>query len=127
MWTKTKFGRNSRPRQGNTPMARPNPARPPSSTTTRHSGTFVFDAERSRRGYGINMFCMSMMTEENRKASRPMKAAYLNNSDDPGAARSHPSKRTLESYSRARRAATLTHRQARRHRRPLFSRVAAIN
>ena len=31
-------------------------------------GTFVFDAERSREGYGINMFCMSLMKEENRKA-----------------------------------------------------------
>ena len=24
-------------------------------------GTYVFDAERSRRGYGINMFCMSLL------------------------------------------------------------------
>jgi len=31
-------------------------------------GTFVFDAERSRQGYGINMFCMSLMKEENRRA-----------------------------------------------------------
>jgi hypothetical protein len=31
-------------------------------------GTFVFDAERSRQGYAINMFCMSLMKEENRKA-----------------------------------------------------------
>jgi hypothetical protein len=31
-------------------------------------GTFVFDAERSRQGYGINMFCMSLMKDENRKA-----------------------------------------------------------
>jgi protocatechuate 4,5-dioxygenase alpha chain len=26
-------------------------------------GTFVFDAEKSRQGYGINMFCMSLMKE----------------------------------------------------------------
>jgi protocatechuate 4,5-dioxygenase alpha chain len=31
-------------------------------------GTFVFNAERSRQGYGINMFCMSLMKDENRKA-----------------------------------------------------------
>src|SRR4029077_1155143 len=31
-------------------------------------GTFVFDAERSRQGYGINMFCMSLMKDDNRKA-----------------------------------------------------------
>jgi len=31
-------------------------------------GTFVFDAERSRQGLGINMFCMSLMQDENRKA-----------------------------------------------------------
>jgi protocatechuate 4,5-dioxygenase, alpha chain len=40
-------------------------------------GTFVFDAERSRRGYGINMFCMSLMKEENRKAFKANEAEYL--------------------------------------------------
>src|SRR5437588_6742817 len=40
-------------------------------------GTFVFDAERSREGYGINMFCMSLMKEENRKAFKANEADYL--------------------------------------------------
>jgi protocatechuate 4,5-dioxygenase alpha chain len=40
-------------------------------------GTFVFDAERSRQGYGINMFCMSLMKEENRKAFLANEAEYL--------------------------------------------------
>lgn len=40
-------------------------------------GTFVFDAERSRKGYGINMFCMSLMTAENRAAFKANEAAYL--------------------------------------------------
>jgi protocatechuate 4,5-dioxygenase, alpha chain len=40
-------------------------------------GTFVFDAERSRQGYGINMFCMSLMKEDNRKAFKADEAAYL--------------------------------------------------
>src|SRR3982074_418893 len=40
-------------------------------------GTFVFDAERSREGYGINMFCMSLMKEENRKAFKAAEAEYL--------------------------------------------------
>ena len=40
-------------------------------------GTFVFDAERSRRGYHINMFCMSLMKEENRKAFKANEAEYL--------------------------------------------------
>src|SRR3990167_6928040 len=40
-------------------------------------GTFVFDAERSRRGYGINMFCMSLMKDENRKAFKANEAEYL--------------------------------------------------
>ncbi|MFL6799436.1 MAG: protocatechuate 4,5-dioxygenase subunit alpha [Xanthobacteraceae bacterium] len=40
-------------------------------------GTFVFDAERSRQGYGINMFCMSLMKEENRKAFKANEADYL--------------------------------------------------
>lgn len=40
-------------------------------------GTFVFDAERSRQGYGINMFCMSLMKDENRQAFRANEAEYL--------------------------------------------------
>jgi len=37
----------------------------------------VFDAERSRQGYGINMFCMSLMVDENRKAFKANEAEYL--------------------------------------------------
>jgi protocatechuate 4,5-dioxygenase, alpha chain len=40
-------------------------------------GTFVFDAERSRQGFGINMFCMSLMQDENRKAFKANEAEYL--------------------------------------------------
>lgn len=40
-------------------------------------GTFVFDAERSRRGYHVNMFCMSLMKAENRKAFKDNEAEYL--------------------------------------------------
>jgi len=40
-------------------------------------GTFVFNAERSRQGYGINMFCMSLMKAENRKAFKENEAEYL--------------------------------------------------
>jgi protocatechuate 4,5-dioxygenase, alpha chain len=40
-------------------------------------GTFVFDAERSRQGYHLNMFCMSLMKEENRKAFKANEAGYL--------------------------------------------------
>ena len=40
-------------------------------------GTFVFDAERSRQGYGINMFCMSLMKEDNRKAFKANEPEYL--------------------------------------------------
>ena len=40
-------------------------------------GTFVFDAERSRKGYHVNMFCMSLMKEENRKAFKANEAEYL--------------------------------------------------
>ena len=41
-------------------------------------GTFVFDAERSRQGYHLNMFCMSLMKAENRKAFKANEAEYLN-------------------------------------------------
>ena len=40
-------------------------------------GTFVFDAERSREGYSINMFCMSLMKDANRKAFKANEAEYL--------------------------------------------------
>jgi protocatechuate 4,5-dioxygenase alpha chain len=40
-------------------------------------GTFVFDAERSREGYGINMFCMSLMKDDNRKAFKADETEYL--------------------------------------------------
>ena len=33
-------------------------------------GTTVFDAQRSRQGYHLNMFCMSLMKSENREAFR---------------------------------------------------------
>jgi protocatechuate 4,5-dioxygenase, alpha chain len=40
-------------------------------------GTFVFDAERSRQGYGINMFCMSLLKKDNREAFKANEAEYL--------------------------------------------------
>lgn len=40
-------------------------------------GTFVFDADRSRQGYHLNMFCMSLMKAENRKAFKENEAKYL--------------------------------------------------
>jgi protocatechuate 4,5-dioxygenase alpha chain len=40
-------------------------------------GTILFDAERSRQGYHLNMFCMSLMKNENREAFRAGERAYL--------------------------------------------------
>ena len=40
-------------------------------------GTQVFDARRSRAGYWLNMFCMSLMKDENRKAFKANEAKYL--------------------------------------------------
>jgi len=40
-------------------------------------GTTVFDAERSRQGYHLNMFCMSLMKADNRAAFKADEAAYL--------------------------------------------------
>jgi protocatechuate 4,5-dioxygenase, alpha chain len=40
-------------------------------------GTTVFDAKRSRAGYHLNMFCMSLMKDENRKAFKANEAEYL--------------------------------------------------
>ena len=41
-------------------------------------GTYVFDADRSRQGYHLNMFCMSLMKAENRAAFKANEAEYLN-------------------------------------------------
>jgi len=40
-------------------------------------GTTVFDAERSRQGYHLNMFCMSLMSADNRAAFKANEAEYL--------------------------------------------------
>ena len=40
-------------------------------------GTVVFDATQSRRGYHLNMFCMSLMKAPNREAFKADEQAYL--------------------------------------------------
>lgn len=40
-------------------------------------GTFVFDSTRSRVGYPLNMFCMSLIDPDNREAFRHDEDAYL--------------------------------------------------
>jgi protocatechuate 4,5-dioxygenase alpha chain len=42
-------------------------------------GTTLFDAERSRKGYQLNMFCMSLMKAENRELFRADQTAYMKN------------------------------------------------
>lgn len=40
-------------------------------------GTYVFDKEHSRKGYHLNMFCMSLNDENNREAFRTDTHGYL--------------------------------------------------
>ena len=40
-------------------------------------GTYVFDAKRSRQGYHLNMFCMSLMSDDNRAAFKADERGYL--------------------------------------------------
>jgi protocatechuate 4,5-dioxygenase alpha chain len=40
-------------------------------------GTTVFDAEQSRVGYHLNMFCMSLMKSANRERFKSNERAYL--------------------------------------------------
>ena len=40
-------------------------------------GTTVFDADRSRQGYWLNQFCMSLMQAVNRAAFKADEATYL--------------------------------------------------
>jgi protocatechuate 4,5-dioxygenase, alpha chain len=42
-------------------------------------GTVVFDAEQSRRGYHLNMFCMSLKQAEHRERFKTDERAYLDN------------------------------------------------
>jgi protocatechuate 4,5-dioxygenase, alpha chain len=41
-------------------------------------GTQVFNTFRSRQGFNLNQFCMSLMKEENRKAFKADEVGYLN-------------------------------------------------
>ena len=40
-------------------------------------GTYVLDKEHSRKGYHLNMFCMSLNEQANRDSFREGEAAYL--------------------------------------------------
>jgi protocatechuate 4,5-dioxygenase alpha chain len=40
-------------------------------------GTYVYDSERGRLGYALNMFCMSLNKLENRKTFKADEPAYL--------------------------------------------------
>jgi protocatechuate 4,5-dioxygenase alpha chain len=40
-------------------------------------GTYVYDAERGRIGYALNMFCMSLNKAENRARFKENEAVYL--------------------------------------------------
>lgn len=40
-------------------------------------GTYVYDSERGRLGYSLNMFCMSLNKPENRESFKADQSAYL--------------------------------------------------
>jgi protocatechuate 4,5-dioxygenase, alpha chain len=40
-------------------------------------GTYFFNSRRSRQGYALNMFCMSLLEEGNRERFRANESAYL--------------------------------------------------
>ena len=40
-------------------------------------GTTIFDADQARKGYHLNMFCMSLMKAPNRERFRANERAYL--------------------------------------------------
>ncbi len=58
---------------------------PPGSSPTKDyqsiPGTYVFDGQRCRDGYALNMFCMSLAQEVNREAMRADETAYLDQWD----------------------------------------------
>ena len=78
-------------------------------------GTTVFDAEQSRKGYHLNMFCMSLMKAANRERFKADERAYLDEwpmTED----RSRRCSTRLQRHDRARRQ-HLFPRQDLRHRR----------
>lgn len=59
-------------------MSQPPPARPrPARDYDDIPGTYVFDGRRSRRGYPLNAFLMSLNVAANREAFKADEAAYL--------------------------------------------------
>lgn len=40
-------------------------------------GTYVFDAEQSRKGYHLNMFCMTLRQKDNRESFKANEEAFL--------------------------------------------------
>lgn len=40
-------------------------------------GTYVFDAEQSRKGYHLNMFCMTLRQKDNRESFKTNEEAFL--------------------------------------------------
>ncbi|MFK7734008.1 MAG: protocatechuate 4,5-dioxygenase subunit alpha [Pseudomonadales bacterium] len=40
-------------------------------------GTTIFDQDMARKGYHLNQFCMSLMTEENRQRFKADERAYI--------------------------------------------------
>ena len=56
------------------------PSTPPPGTPEEFNdipGTTLFDMQRSRQGYHLNMLCMSLMKAENRAELKANEAAYL--------------------------------------------------
>ena len=50
---------------------------PPQKSYRDIPGTIVFDAEQLRKGYHLNMFCMSLMKAANRERFKANQRAYL--------------------------------------------------
>jgi protocatechuate 4,5-dioxygenase alpha chain len=50
---------------------------PPENTYNDIPGTFVFDAQHSRKGYHLNMLMMSLIKPENREAMKADEEAYM--------------------------------------------------
>ena len=50
-------------------------------------GTYVFDGAHSRKGYALNMFCMSLNDAANRDEFKADEGAYLDRFDVTGAQR----------------------------------------
>ena len=88
-------------------------------------GTTIFDADKARKGYHLNQFCMSLMKAENRERFKADERAYLDEWPMTEEQKQAVLRSRLQPRDRARRQHLLP-RQDLLHRRHQLSEIGGI-